>query len=82
MRHLALILITSSFFTACMTDTDKALWAETKDAFSSEGKLVSSAVAEIKGEGQSDAEIAEKNKAEPAVEAPAEQKPVEATTGR
>jgi hypothetical protein len=33
MRSLALILLTSSFFTACMTDTDKALWSEAKETF-------------------------------------------------
>lgn len=83
MRHLALILITSSLFTACVTEADQAIWNETKTAFSSEGRLFSSAMAEIKGEQVDTSNIAEKDLVEPNMEAEeGNQKPAEATTGR
>ncbi len=83
MKHIALIVLASLSFTACMTETDRVLWTETKDIFSSEGTLISSALQETKSEKKE--ETAEKSapKAPPAddeqIEAP---KPMEATTGR
>lgn len=79
MRHLALILITSSFFTACMTDTDKALWAETKETFET-GKFANldAAGPDASNVAASDDEKVQDKEVE-AIEAP---KPSEATTGR
>lgn len=82
MKHLALILLSSSLFTACMTEADKALWVETKDVFSSDGIMVSAAVAEIKADPSAEAVAdQDKNSAEEQ-EAPVTPKPAEATTGR
>lgn len=69
MRHVALILLTSSFFTACITEADRALWTETKETLSS-GKFASLEPSEA-------ASIAESDKDEEL-----EDKPAQATTGR
>ncbi|RYZ80808.1 MAG: hypothetical protein EOP04_25175 [Proteobacteria bacterium] len=79
MRHLALILLTSSFFTACMTDTDKALWSETKETFAT-GKFASLDAAAPDSSNVADSENEKvQDKDVEAIEAP---KPSEATTGR
>lgn len=82
MKHLALILLTSSLFTACMTEADKALWVETKDVFSSDGIMVSAAVAEIKAAPSEEAVADEAKGTEEAPETAVAPKPAEATTGR
>ena len=82
MKHLALILLSSSFFTACMTEADKALWVETKDVFSSDGIMVAAAVAELKAAPSAEVVAEQDETPAKAQEALVNPKPAEATTGR
>lgn len=40
MKHIILIVLTSSLFTACMTEADKALWLEAKNTLGGKAETV------------------------------------------
>jgi hypothetical protein len=54
MKHIILIVLTSSLFTACMTQADKALWLEAKNTLGGKSETVAAEApqpaAEAKGE--------------------------------
>jgi hypothetical protein len=40
MKHIILVVLTSSLFTACMTQADKALWLEAKNTLGPKAETV------------------------------------------
>lgn len=81
-KHVALILLTSPLFTSCVTEADKALWVETKVLFSTDGRLMSSAAAEVKEASLADDSAAQGLAPEPNLKVLQAPHGADASTGR